>query len=65
MELDMGGEVKLAVEDPIAGYLVQAGHLSASGGKITLTSNVVQDLVRSAINVVGTIEATSVGMQNG
>ena len=63
--LDMGGEVKLAVEEPIAGYLIHAGHLSASGGKITLTSNVVQDLVQSAINVSGTVEATSVGMQNG
>jgi len=63
--LDMGGEVKLALEDAVAGYLVQAGHLSANGGKITLAANVVQDLMHSAINVSGTVEATSVGMQNG
>ena len=63
--LDMGGEVKLAIEDQVAGYLVQAGHLSANGGKIMLTANVVEDLVHSTINMSGTVEATSVGIQNG
>jgi len=63
--LDMGGEIKLSVEDPVAGYLIQKGQLSANGGKITLTANVVEDLVHSAINMSGAVEATSVGMKNG
>lgn len=60
--LDMGGLVKLAVNDSTASELLQAGLIEADGGTITLTTNAANDLLGNTINVTGTTRARTVGL---
>jgi len=60
--LDMGGMVKLALEDKVAGSLIQAGLIEADGGHIELTANVVETMLHQALQIGGTTRAHTVGV---
>lgn len=60
--MDLGGLVKLAVDDKVAGQLIQSGTITADGGTIALTANTASSFVNDAIRASGTLRARSVGI---
>lgn len=65
--LDMGGPVKLQIEnDALETLISNGGVIKADGGTVWLTSQAANNLASSVINNTGRIEANSLGTnQNG
>lgn len=65
--LDMGGPVKLQIEnDALETLISNGGAIRADGGTVWLTSQAANNLASSVINHTGRIEANSLGTnQNG
>lgn len=65
--LDMGGPVKLQIENDVLETLISnGGAIKADGGTVWLTSQAANNLASSVINNTGRIEANSLGTnQNG
>jgi len=60
--LDLGGPVKLEVEQGALDALItNGGAIKASGGAVLLTAGAAQDLAATVINHTGVIEAQSLG----
>jgi filamentous hemagglutinin family protein len=64
--VDMGGPVKLRVEQGSIDALIKnGGAITADGGHILLTAKAAGDLAASVINNTGNIEATSLSVKGG
>ena len=77
VELDSAGSISVAIEEGVSGTvtdadgnifedaILNAGEITADGGTVILTANVLNDIFQKAVNNEGLIKANSLVEKNG